>query len=86
MNNVKEKINLVLKSIQERNNYSAKELNPELEVVADLGFVSLDVAELVAVLEMEIGVDPFSSGVSIMNVRTVGDLYRVYEEQLSVAC
>ncbi len=48
------------------------------EIVKDLGFTSLDVAELVAVLEMELEVDPFSNGVSLMDVRTYGDFCAVY--------
>lgn len=50
------------------------------EIVKDLGFKSLDVAELVAVLEMELDVDPFSDGVSLMEVRTYGDFCKVYEK------
>lgn len=50
------------------------------EIVKDLGFTSLDVAELVAVLEMELDVDPFSDGVSLMEVRTYGDFCAVYEK------
>lgn len=49
------------------------------KIVQDLGFTSLDVAELVAVLEMELEVDPFSNGVSLMDVRTYGDFCTVYE-------
>lgn len=29
-------------------------------------------------LEMELGVDPFAEGVSIMDVRTIGQLHEVY--------
>lgn len=50
------------------------------EIVKDLGFTSLDVAELIAVLEMELDVDPFSNGVSLMDVRTYGDFCAVYEK------
>lgn len=49
-------------------------------IVRDLGFASLDVAELIAVLEMELDVDPFSDGVSLMDVRTYGDFCAVYEK------
>lgn len=50
------------------------------EIVRDLGFTSLDVAELVAILETELDVDPFSQGVSLMDVRTYGDFCAVYEK------
>ena len=82
LNNIKLKINEVLKEIQQRNDYPTKALNEDVKIVNGLGFSSLDVAELVAVLEMELGVDPFSAGVSIMSVQSIGDLYRVYTEQI----
>lgn len=54
-------------------------IEPSSQIVRDLGFTSLDVAELVAVLEMELAVDPFSDGVSLMDVRTYGEFCAVYE-------
>lgn len=85
MNNIRLKINEVLKEIQERNNYPKKELNDDVKIVNGLGFTSLDVAELIAVLEMELGVDPFSAGVSIMSVQSIGDLHNVYEEHTTIS-
>lgn len=82
MSDVKETILRVLREIQVRNNYPLREINDNTMVVKSLGFSSLDVAELVAVLEMELGVDPFSQGVSIMKVHTVGELCTVYTESL----
>jgi acyl carrier protein len=72
----------VLREIQERNQYPLKQINDETMIVKNLGFSSLDVAELVAVLEMELGVDPFSQGVSIMSIHTVSELCKVYSEVL----
>ena len=45
---------------------------------ATLGLSSLDLALLVAELEIELGVDPFAKLVSITSVRTVDDLVRAY--------
>jgi acyl carrier protein len=84
LNIIKLKINEVLKEIQQRNHYPTKVLDEDVKIVNGLGFSSLDVAELVAVLEIELGVDPFSAGVSIMSVQSIGDLYRVYEEQTNL--
>lgn len=81
MSDIKSKINTVLLEIQQRNGYPEIALNDDVKVVNGLGFSSLDVAELVAVLEMELGVDPFSAGVSIMSVHTIGDLHKVYQDQ-----
>ncbi len=46
----------------------------------DLSLSSLDLAQLVAMLEMAIGVDPFAKHTSLTSVATVGDLCRVYQE------
>jgi acyl carrier protein len=82
LSDVKSTILKVLREIQVRNSYPLRDINDNTMVVKNLGFSSLDVAELVAVLEMELGVDPFSQGVSIMNVHTVGELCKVYTEFL----
>ncbi len=44
----------------------------------DLGFNSLDLAQLVASLEMTLNVDPFAREASLPSVRTVGDLIQCY--------
>jgi acyl carrier protein len=51
-------------------------------LTGDLGFVSLDVAELVAILEGELGIDPFALGATIADIRTVGDLVRAYSDTM----
>jgi acyl carrier protein len=45
----------------------------------DLGLASLDLAQLVAILEMELGVDPFATLGTVDSIRTVADLARLYE-------
>ncbi len=82
MDEVKEIINKVIKEIQEQQFYRTMELNEKIRIVKDLGFKSLDVAELIAILEMELGVDPFSEDISIMEVRTIGDLYTAYQSSV----
>ena len=82
MADVKQTVYAVLREIQERNNYPLKELKDDLKVVKNLGFSSLDVAELVAVLEMELGVDPFAQGVSIMEIHSIGELIQAYQTTL----
>ena len=51
----------------------------------DLGFASLDLAQLAAALEMKLKVDPFRRNVAVTAVRTVGDLCRVYGEAVEAA-
>lgn len=67
-----------LREIQEKSNKRLVELGDELNLVHDLGFSSLDLAQLVAILEMELDFDPFSEGASIEELKTVGDVCRVY--------
>lgn len=79
MSEVRDVIVDALKAIQEQQGYRNIEPKDAHKVVGELGFSSLDVAQLIAILEMDLGVDPFSSGVSLMQVETVGDLVKVYE-------
>lgn len=82
MSNVKEIIHDALKIIQEQNVYKLTSLHHDTKIVGGLGFSSLDVAQLIAMLELEFGVDPFSEGVSIMDVSTIGEMQNVYEQSL----
>lgn len=53
-------------------------IREEMSLNGELGLSSLDLAELVALLEQRFGVDPFRH-VAITSIRTVGDLCRAYE-------
>jgi len=44
----------------------------------DLGLTSLELAQLVTTLELELNCDPFAEFVSITSVRTVNDLMKAY--------
>jgi acyl carrier protein len=48
-------------------------------LTAELGFDSLDLAQLVAMLERSLGVDPFATK-SIRAIRTVAELCAVYRQ------
>ena len=67
-------VNEVTKPAEEIEN-----LDEELLLVDQLGLASLDLARLVAILEMELDTDPFSDEVPITSVRTVGDLLDAYD-------
>jgi acyl carrier protein len=63
----------------------AQQRTPEVEGVSDgqrltgeLGLRSLDLAQLVAILELRTGLDPFAAHVAITSVRTVGDIVAAY--------
>ena len=47
-----------------------------------LGLTSLMFAELLIGMEMELGVDPFQGETSIVEMRTVGDLVKAYDDAL----
>ncbi len=83
MENVNEAVASAIRLIQDQQGYRQVPLKEEHRVVKDLGLSSLDVAQLIATLEMELGVDPFSEGVSIMDVHTVGELRQVYTASLA---
>jgi acyl carrier protein len=46
--------------------------------LAELGLRSLDLAEVIAVLEMEFDFDPFVGGANLAEVRTIDDLASLY--------
>jgi acyl carrier protein len=55
----------------------------EATLNGDLALASLDLAQLVAVLEADLQADPFAALVPITSVRTVGDLCRAYQRALA---
>lgn len=60
------------------------ELKTQSRVVDDLGFSSLDVATLTALLENKFKVDPFRTGeASITEIRTLQDMFNLYDRCLN---
>jgi acyl carrier protein len=55
-----------------------REIGSEDRLNADLALTSLDLASLVAALEMKWKADPFQELVPITSVRTIGDLEAAY--------
>jgi acyl carrier protein len=62
-----------------------REIGSEDRLNADLGLTSLDLATLVAALEMTLKADPFQELVPITSVRTIGDLELAYVKFFSRA-
>ena len=50
--------------------------------LVDMGFKSIDLARVLALAEIRLGVDPFETR-PITDIRTVGDLCRAYEDALA---
>ena len=69
-----------------------REKSPEIEAVGpdqllvdDLGLRSLDLARIIAKLEMKLGVDPFAELVPVTSIRTPGDLCAAYAKCFAAA-
>ena len=74
----------VTKDIALRHGLELSDLTRDQNLVEELRFESLDYAELVAVLEVKLGVDPFAKDTSIADIRTVGDLCDAYRRHVEV--
>lgn len=73
---------VVLAIVRERSPECAK-LSDSDALTTDLGLRSLDLARIVALLEMRLDGDPFAELVSITTVRTVGDIADAYRRLLA---
>ncbi|MBX9789163.1 MAG: hypothetical protein K2Y37_09640 [Pirellulales bacterium] len=83
MQNPEQLIHFVVRRIIEQKGQPAPTIENHQRLTADLGLESLDVAKVVAVLEVELEVDPFAQLVAITDVRTVGDLAEAYRRALA---
>ena len=82
MSQVKPVIHDVLKDIAEEESLSLPQIQGHETLVEDLGFRSLTMARILAILEGRFGVDPFSKTVAVTSIRTVDDLCAAYEQCL----
>lgn len=82
MKKVIDAVDGIIKDIQEQQGLRKVEISDEMEIVGDLGLKSLDIAQLIAMLEVELGVDPFSAGVPLNSVVKVKDLYELYHKHM----
>lgn len=69
-------------SILEEKTSDIKTICAEDKLNATLGLSSLDLAQLVAVLESKLAADPFEILVPITSIRLVGDLVQAYQKLL----
>lgn len=75
-------VHQVLTDLMEEERSETNELNKDDRLVEDLGFSSLNMARIIAILEDQFGTDPFSKSVAITSIRTVGDLAGAYRQTL----
>jgi acyl carrier protein len=78
LDELKTTIDNVLLTIVREKSPDVAEILPNQSLVEDLGLRSLDLARIIAKLEMKLGVDPFAELVSITSIRTAGDLVAAY--------
>jgi acyl carrier protein len=67
-----------IRQLLEDNGLPERELGPNDRLNIDLGLTSLDLAGLVAALEMRLKADPFQVMFAVTTVRTVADLEWAY--------
>ena len=78
MENLHEVILGVIRGVARENSPELEEIRADQMLVEDLGLRSLDLARIVAKLEMKLDVDPFAELVAITSIRTAGDLCVAY--------
>lgn len=79
MSQIETSVNECILQVAREQELQISELNSQKSVVNDLGFTSLDVATLTALLENTFKVDPFGLGLaSITEIRTLQDMYNLY--------
>ncbi|MCE5268226.1 MAG: acyl carrier protein [Planctomycetaceae bacterium] len=78
MDNLNETILAVVRGVVKEKNPELTAIRPDQLLVEDLGLRSLDLARIIAKLEVKLDVDPFAELVSITSIRTPGDLCAAY--------
>ena len=78
MNQIEKAVRETIVEIWEQRSRPVREIAPTQLLIQDLGLESMDIAQLVATLEMKLSVDPFAKDVSIASVRTVAELCAAY--------
>lgn len=82
MSDVRAVIHEVLREVAEEEQAST-DIRDEAKLVEDLGFRSLTMARILAILEGRLNCDPFSQQVAVTSIRTVDDLCSAYEKCLA---
>jgi acyl carrier protein len=82
MSDVRALIHEVLRDVADEEQAST-DIRDEAKLVEDLGFRSLTMARILAILEGRLNVDPFSQQVAVTSIRTVNDLCSAYENCLA---
>jgi acyl carrier protein len=69
----------VILNVARRVQPTLSELQAEQELVHHLGLRSMDLARILAMLELRLDADPFAELIAVTSVRTVGDVVNAYQ-------
>ncbi|MBU4272307.1 MAG: acyl carrier protein [Planctomycetes bacterium] len=83
MENLNETILAVVLDVVREKSPEIEAVRPDQMLVEDLGLRSLDLARIIAKLEMKLDVDPFAELVAVTSIRTPGDLSAAYAKCFS---
>jgi len=79
MENIEQTVFDVIAKVAEEKGLDLKTPALTQKLVTDIGFKSIDLARIIAILEIKLSVDPFSKLVPITSIQTVGDLCDAYQ-------
>jgi acyl carrier protein len=83
MADIDEVVHAVLLRIIQQGTSPARKIQEGDRLTIELGLKSLDLARVISILELELGVDPFARLIAITDLRTVRDLCDAYRRALS---
>ncbi|HUY34157.1 MAG TPA: acyl carrier protein [Pirellulales bacterium] len=78
MDHIEQKVHEVVLRVCKQRSPAVSKVDNGQRLTSELGLTSLDFARIIALLELELGADPFSCQSPITNMRTVGDLCHAY--------
>jgi acyl carrier protein len=81
--NLRETIEQAIHEVLAGSGRAPKAICPEHALSAEIGLDSLDVAQVVVLLEQRLGVDPFRVGGR--SIRTFGDLHLAYRKMFEAS-
>lgn len=82
MDTIELKVHEVVLRVSRQRSAALPSLENRHRLTSELGLTSLDIARVIAVLELELGVDPFTRHAAITDMRTLGDLCQAYRAGL----
>ncbi len=76
---VEQVVNEVIVKVAREKKLELDRVHSSQKLVGDIGFKSIDLARIIAIMEIKLSVDPFSKLVPFTSIQTVGDLCDAYQ-------